>query len=655
MGTRRFLTAAALATVCLLRAQQPKAVSEKSKAVAEKSKGVAENPKAGAEKPNAVGERPRAVAEKPKAVEERPKLGDNSAGSRGQPAHIIPLRDPEGDTIQPGDHRALPFSVSQTCGGECHDVSAVSHGWHFNATIPVFGNTLPGRPAGRNGQPWLLMDRATATQIPLSYRAWPGTYRPQQVGMSEREFAIHFGGRTAGGFGPGEHASESDRARWLVSGNLEANCLVCHDASPAYDQAEYANQVAKQNFRYAPAAASGLGLVTGSSKQMPDLFDYLLPNSVEDSLQPQVPKVEYSPANFLPSGKVAFDIVRTPKNSQCYYCHTNTDTEFIGDSRFKGHEDIHLVRGIGCNDCHRHGLDHMVTRGYESGALTCEGCHTEGNSMGAPHPAHEGIPAVHFAKMTCTACHSGPLPGQNTRQFKNGMTHGLGEFNVNKAPDAPPHLYYPVFARNEEGKLAPNRMVWPAFWGRLQGGNVTPLHPDTVKKAIAKAKLSPTATIDEHWVESVLRVLDEDAPSQGVAVYIAGGKLHRLDSGKLRAEDNAQAQPYLWPIAHDVRPATQALGARGCQDCHSTEAAIFFGKVAVDSPLASDRTTPWTMNRFEKNLDADYQVRLAGTWKYRGLLKAIGLGAAGILLLFLLAYLFRAVDRLSAATVGRPR
>jgi hypothetical protein len=222
---------------------------------------------------------------------------------------------------------------------------------------------------------------------------------------------------------------------------------------------------------------------------------------------------------------------------------------------------------------------------------------------------------------------------------------------VNKSPDAPPHLYYPVFARNEAGKLAPNRMVWPAFWGRLQNGNVTPLHPDTVKKAIAKAKLSPTATVDEHWVESVLHVLDEDAPS----AYIAGGKLHRLDRGTLHAEDNAQAQPYLWPIAHDVRPATQALGARGCQDCHSTEAAIFFGKVAVDSPLASDRTAQWTMNRFEKNLDADYQARLAGTWKYRGLLKAIGLGAAGILLLFLLAYLFRAVDRLSAATVGRPR
>jgi hypothetical protein len=104
-----------------------------------------------------------------------------------------------------------------------------------------------------------------------------------------------------------------------------------------------------------------------------------------------------------------------------------------------------------------------------------------------------------------------------------------------------------------------------------------------------------------------------------------------------------------------VRPATQALGAKGCQECHSSEAAIFFGNVAVDSPLASERKVSWTMNRFEKNLDANYQSRLAGSWRYRPMLKGIGLGAAGILLLVLLAYAVRAVDRLSAATVGRLR
>jgi hypothetical protein len=37
------------------------------------------------------------------------------------------------------------------------------------------------------------------------------------------------------------------------------------------------------------------------------------------------------------------------------------------------------------------------------------------------------------------------------------------------------------------------------------------------------------------------------------------------------------------------------------------------------------------------------------------MLKAIGLGAAALLLLVLLTYAVRAIDRLSAATVGRTR
>jgi hypothetical protein len=281
--------------------------------------------------------------------------------------------------------------------------------------------------------------------------------------------------------------------------------------------------------------------------------------------------------------------------------------------------------------------------------------------MGAPHPEHAGIPPIHFARLTCTACHSGPLPAAGTRQLKNGMTHGLGEYNVNKAAQVLPHIYYPVFARQDDGKIAPNRLIWPAFWGRLRRGSVEPIHPEQVKKALLKGKIdAPLAAdgswpgADAHWVEQVLRILDEDAPAEGPAVYIAGGELHRLDgAGRLRSEENPQAQPYLWPIAHDVRPASQALGAKGCEDCHSTDAALFFGNVAVDSPLAAERKVSWKMNRFERNLDADYQARLARTWRYRRWLKAIGLLAAGSLLLFLLAYAFRAVDRVSAWTAGR--
>ena len=607
-----------------------------------------------------------------KASPPKPMLGDNSAGSRGQPAHIIALRDPEGDTIQPEDRRPLPFSTRQTCGAGCHDVATISRGWHFNAA-------LKGVPAGRKGQPWLLIDRETATQIPLSYRAWPGTYKPSELGLTNRDMALHFGGRMAGGM-PQDEAGSQDHARWTVSGDLEVNCLTCHDASAAYDQAEYARQVALENCRYAPTAASGLAVVSGSAKEMPDFFDYLLPSSVEDSLQSKIPRVDYARHRILPNGKVAFDIVREVKVTRCYYCHTNIDVEQTGAARWKASEDVHLTRGITCVQCHRNNLDHMITRGYEgepasagdpfAATLSCRGCHmgddagpNQPGRMGAPYPKHAGIPPVHFDKLTCTVCHSGPWPADDTRRMKNGLSHGLGEFNVNKSSEVLPHIEYPVLAPQEDGKIGPHRMIWPAFWGRLRAGSVVPLNPDEVRKVLRKGKLlkdlAPDGSwpqVDAEWVGQVLRLLDEQAATAGAAVYMAGGKLHRRDSaGRLVTEDHPQAQPYLWPLAHDVRPASQSLGVRGCQDCHAPGAPFFQGNVAVDSPLAPERAVPWKMARFEKNLDIAYNTRLAQFWVFRSWLKAGGMLAAALLFLLLSAYTLPALTRVSAAAAGTSR
>jgi hypothetical protein len=55
----------------------------------------------------------------------------HSDGSRARPVHVIPLRDHEGEVIRPTDRPLLPFSTSQTCGADCHDVATVERGWHF--------------------------------------------------------------------------------------------------------------------------------------------------------------------------------------------------------------------------------------------------------------------------------------------------------------------------------------------------------------------------------------------------------------------------------------------------------------------------------------------------------------------------------------------
>jgi len=103
-------------------------------------------------------------------------LGDVGDGSRAIPVHLIPLVDEEGERIAPDDEPLLPFSMRQTCG-LCHDFDKIRKGWHFNAAEPNVA-------AGRRGQPWILVDAGTGTQIPLSYRPWPGTFRPEQLGLT---------------------------------------------------------------------------------------------------------------------------------------------------------------------------------------------------------------------------------------------------------------------------------------------------------------------------------------------------------------------------------------------------------------------------------------------------------------------------------------
>ena len=114
--------------------------------------------------------------------------------SRSQYVHWIDLYDADGSRIDPADPDAAPYSPVHTCG-RCHDYDAIAHGYHFNAMERL---TKKGRP----GEPWIWTDTRTGTQIPLSYRGWPGTYDPRSLGISSWDFVLQFGRQMPGG-GPG--------------------------------------------------------------------------------------------------------------------------------------------------------------------------------------------------------------------------------------------------------------------------------------------------------------------------------------------------------------------------------------------------------------------------------------------------------------------
>jgi hypothetical protein len=289
-------------------------------------------------------------------------------------------------------------------------------------------------------------------------------------------------------------------SRWDISGTLEINCLGCHSGSPRQDQSEWAKQMARENYRWAATAASGLGEVGGMACILPDSWAlYDMPDP-DDLVWAVPPSVNYDAAQIDGKGQVVFDIVHKPKDERCLYCHSVSP---VGKERPLLDRDVHSRAGIQCVDCHRNGLDHRMVRGYPgekkdrgdtlADDLTCEGCHggpsataetsTMTGRLGAPRVEHKGLPAIHFEKLACTACHSGPRPGSVPEQVRTSRANRLGIYGVAKWFTEAPYIVEPVFIKGGDGKIAPYRMVWPAFWGRLDGETVTPLPPEEITVA----------------------------------------------------------------------------------------------------------------------------------------------------------------------------
>jgi len=414
--------------------------------------------------------------------------------------------------------------------------------------------------------------------------------------------------------------------------------------------------------------------------------------------------------------------------------------------------------------CHRHDVTHAMVRGYEGEAqdnpalpsedFTCKACHLGDVSsagekiapgrLGAPYPLHQGFPAVHFDRLACTVCHSGPMPSKDATRVRTSRANRLGVFGVANWATALPAIQEPVYIRDKSKKLVPNRLMWPAFWGEAKEGRIAPLPPDKVlaatgdilfpEKAATRvlAALFNVADLDgtpvlvmgasayemnvdgglavspfdgenpggrpawavkkdgkfmplvpafdpanaetsadpEALIQKILEALNTaegapgkaalayrdylyqlidgaldksekkdpaagrplfgwlkdgrllpfvpDAEARAIAaltgtdrtlteaqvaevlkalgpadhVYISGGVLFRINAkGALASETGDAAAPVAWPLAHQVRPARQALGVNGCTDCHSAGSDFFFGRVRGAWPLNTETVT----------------------------------------------------------------
>jgi hypothetical protein len=225
-----------------------------------------------------------------------------------------------------------------------------------------------------------------------------------------------------------------------------------------------------------------------------------------------------------------------------------------------------------------------------------------------------------------------------------------------------------VFARQQYGKIAPHKLFWPAFWAYLEDGIVEPIDLETIRQTAGRivARQRPAnpgdwRPVSDKQIIDVLKALSSRQPDKAQPVYITGGKLRSLDDkGSLIAEQHNAARPYLWPVAHNVRPAAQSLGVKSCQDCHSADAPFFFGEVAIDSPIGYQLDSPLvfkkqpgkTMIEFQ-DINVRYAKLFAFTFVFRPWLKVIGLASSGLLAAVLLLYALKALACVTRVFVGK--
>lgn len=614
--------------------------------------------------------------------------------------HRIDLYDADNRRITADSTK--PYSAMNTCG-RCHDYQTISHGWHFNAFASDSVDGRKGEPwiwtDPRTGTQLPLSHRDwdhTYHPSDLGISSWeitkqfgsriPGGGVAADETESASALAVEPELESDGEADADQSAAAETEAvpqgRWPLTGRLEIDCMVCHAVSGAYDFNERREQITNENFAWAATAALHLGEVDGNVSRVKDGSD---PD--DESVIAKLPKVTYDPARFGGDGKVFMDLIREPSVNACYQCHSNRTVGDQGiEKRWIHDEDVHLRAGMVCADCHRNGIDHHIVRGFPgeqnpSGqythTLSCAGCHLgdpagdnagatgsgEGATdsgagqgdldilsiavdrragrLGSPRPLHAGLPPLHFEKLACTACHGGPVPRDQALGIMTSFAHGLGEKGHRTGQELP-LISAPLYTKDETGRVAPHKAMWPAFWGVVTDGSVDPLAPNRayeitrkslrVRKDFRTELLQPklksgdlkealgderAGVDDEQWTDEEIALVDAKQFEVGMALfeskvfaalqaieeelevdqatYVSAGKIYVRGESEdelvsADVDDPKAVGMVRWPMAHNVRPAGWSLGVGGCIECHSDDAKLFSSTVQPTGPAPGDMT-----------------------------------------------------------------
>jgi hypothetical protein len=197
--------------------------------------------------------------------------------------------------------------------------------------------------------------------------------------------------------------------------------------------------------------------------------------------------------------------------------------------------------------------------------------------------------------------------------------------------------------------------MWPAYWAVLTDGQPNPIAPKDLPDE-ARNVLAASGDRGDDWKpltgEQIVDVLKVLKSEDGEAAYIAGGKMYQLaGADEIEVIEHAAAQPYAWPIAHDVRPAEQALGVKKCKDCHTTESSFFFGKTELDTPVEAEGGAEFVEMIKLQGIDRLFMWCFNFSFVFRPMMKIVAFLSCGLIALVLLAYTVRVVVAISKAFI----
>jgi len=568
------------------------------------------------------------------------------------------LRDEDGNIIDPinGIYADKPYSPKQTCGAEgCHNYELITEGYHFTQ--------------GRGEKPLTKqVERYQWVTSPGNYGGNWCSPAPLYKYLSEKEnnstrmmdmTSFSFITDGCGDCHPGGASAEYDRngnrydqymkannlessgdnnfdgdyykARWIETGVLEADCMLCHQ--PGYNYEIRKKQIANLNFRWSATAGTGWANVVGFVKENSTI------------------KVEYDKSLFNSDGTISPKIIREPRNEACLSCHAQPGWKKRG-ANFSARSDVHLRAGLKCVDCHSAGSKatderinqkeaHQFGKGDDPGGLvrndldntarTCDDCHSSGY-LGAPVAKHDWLPSLHMNRIACQTCHIPerlvkpsqfqasdvfnlspkiPTKGKHLWTFydydMNFYNH-YGNIEMMGYDDKPTDPFNPIYIRYK-GKIYPvNRVhsAWPGIEVDGKQGLMQPKMSDIYKMwtdhfadntkypELSKIKddngdkiveVNSAEEIDALIAAVTSMLIKTNYPMENKRVvwvindkvYTSGSEFYLIPKEQWEASPYANVHKY----SHDVYPAKSALGVNGCTDCHSSSSDFFTKQVLV--------------------------------------------------------------------------